>query len=110
MRKTTRLATLGLSILATSALLTGPAGAATAATGADQYGAKANAESLTISVAGTQLTGSKASANLNNDPTSAAEATEVLTPAFAPDPLKAAASTANPNDVKAPTTCTGKSR
>lgn len=107
MRKTTRLATLGLSILATSALLTGPAGAATATTGADQYGARANAESMTISIAGTQITGSKATAALNNDPTSSAEATTILTPAFAPDPLKAAATVANPNDVKAPTTCTG---
>jgi hypothetical protein len=107
MRTTTRLATLGLSILATSALLTGPAGAATATTTADQYGARANAESLTISIAGTQLTGSKASADLNNDPRSAAEATEVLTPAFAPDPLKAVATLANPTDVKAPATCTG---
>ena len=107
MRKTTRLATLGLSILATSALLTGPAGAATATSAADQYGARANAESLTISIAGTQLTGSKASADLHNDPTSAAEATTILTPAFAPDPLKAAATAANPTDVKAPKTCTG---
>jgi len=107
MRKTTRLATLGLSILATSALLTGPAGAATATTGADQYGARANAESLTISVAGTQLTGSKATADLNNDPTSSATASNILTPAFDSGVLKANATAANPNDVKAPTSCTG---
>jgi hypothetical protein len=107
MRKSTRLATLGLSVLAAGAMLTGPAGAATTGTAADQYGAKATAESLTISIAGTQLTGSKAIADLDNDPSSAAEATMVLTPAFAPEPLKAAATAANPSDVKAPETCTG---
>jgi hypothetical protein len=108
MRKSTRLATLGLSILATSALLTGPAGAATAATGADQYGARANAESLTISIAGTQLTGSKATADLNNDPTSAAEATNILTPAFTSAPAKVTASAANPTPAPvAPASCTG---
>jgi hypothetical protein len=108
MRKTTRLATLGLSVLATSALLTGPAGAATATTGADQYGARANAESLTISIAGTQLTGSKATADLNNDPTSAAEATNILTPAFTSAPAKVTASAANPTPAPvAPTSCTG---
>jgi hypothetical protein len=108
MRKITRLGMLGLSVVAASALVASPAGAAPAAgTSADQFGARANAESLTISIAGTQLTGSKATADLNNDPTSAAEASMILTPAFAPEPLKAAASAANPSDIKAPETCTG---
>jgi hypothetical protein len=108
MRKMTRLGMLGLSVVAASSLVASPAGASPAAgTNADQFGARANAESLTISIAGTQLTGSKATADLNNDPTSAAEASMILTPAFAPEPLKAAASTANPSDVKAPETCTG---
>jgi hypothetical protein len=108
MRKITRLATLGLSVVAAGALMAVPAGAApTAGAGADQYGARANAESLTISIAGTQLTGSKALADLNNDPASSAEATMILTPAFAPEPLKAAATASSPSDIKAPESCQG---
>jgi len=108
MRKSTRLATLGLSIVAVSAMLATPAGANPAAgTNADQFGAQANAESMTISIAGTNITGSSAKASLANDPTSAAEATEILTPAFAPAPLKATASATKTSDIQAPKTCTG---
>lgn len=111
MRKPSRLAMVGLSVLATSAMIGGVAGAApTATTGADSYGARANAESLTISIGGQQLTGSKATASLDNPataPTSEATATMLLTPAFAPDPLSAAATSAKPSDVQAPESCTG---
>lgn len=109
MRKITRLATLGLSVVAAGVMVANPASAApTAGAGADQFGARANAEALTISIAGTQLTGSKVTANLNNDPTSAAEATTILTPAFAPPPINTAASSANPAPTPvAPETCTG---
>jgi hypothetical protein len=64
-----------------------------------------------ISVAGTQITGSLAEASLDNPaaaPTSKALASLLLTPAFAPEPVSAAADTANPSDVKDPESCTGE--
>jgi hypothetical protein len=113
MRKPTRLAMLALSLAAPAGMVAGTATASTAAGAAastGSYGAQANAESLTISIAGQQLTGCKAVASLDNPadaPTSKAEATTILTPAFAPAPIAAAADLANPTDIKKPETCTG---
>ena len=81
MRKPTRLAMASLSILATSALVSGSASAATG----DTYGAKAAAEALTISIAGTTLTGSSAVAELSDLPLATATASELLLP-IAPRP------------------------
>ena len=111
MRKSSRLALLGISVLTTTALVSGTAGAQGAGAAADQFGATANAESLVISIAGQQLTGSKVTATLddavNADPTSAATASLLLTPAFSADDIKASATTAAPSDVKQPESCTG---
>jgi len=97
MRKSTRLVMVGLSVLATSAMVGGTAGAQGAGSGADKFGARANAEALTISIAGTQLTGSKVTADLNNDPASAATASQMLLAGVAESGLlEANASAANP--------------
>lgn len=107
MRKSSRLAMLGLSVIATSGLVAGSASAAEVGVGTGTYGAQANAESLTISVAGTQLTGSKATATLAHDPVSEATASMILTPAFAPEPISAKADAANTSSVTKPEACTG---
>jgi len=110
MRKPTRLAMLGLSVIATSAMVAGTASAQTAGANTGSYGASANAESLMISVGGVQLTGSKAVASLDNPgttPTSKAEASMLLTPAFDSGSIAAAADSANASDIKKPETCTG---
>ena len=97
MRKSTRLVMVGLSVIATSAMVGGTAGAQGAGSGADKFGARANAEALTISIAGTQLTGSKVTADLNNDPASAATASQMLLAGVAESGLlEANASAANP--------------
>src|SRR5687768_12718548 len=107
MRKSTRLAMVGLSVLATSAMVAGTASAQTGA-GAGSYGAQANAESLMISVAGTQLTGTKAVASLDNPgtaPTSKAMASLLLTPAFDSGAVEASADTVKTSDANDPTAC-----
>jgi hypothetical protein len=83
MRKPTHLAMIALSVLATSAMVGGTAGAQGAGTTAGQYGAKANAEAMVISIAGTQITGSNATAELNNDPMGVATASNMLLPGVA---------------------------
>ena len=110
MRKPNRLALLGLSVIATSAMVAGTASAQTTGAGTGSYGAQASAESLTISIGGQQLTGSKALASLDNpaaSPTAKALASMILTPAFDSGAIEAAASTASPSDIKNPETCTG---
>ena len=107
MRKSTRLAMVGLSVLATSAMVAGTAAAQTGA-GAGSYGAQANAESLMISVAGTQITGSKAVASLDNPgtaPTSKALATMLLTPAFDSGAVEVSADSVKTSDANDPTAC-----
>lgn len=108
MRKPTRLAMLGLSVIATSALVGGTAGAQGAGAGADQFGARADAEAMTISIAGTQLTGSKVTADLGHDPLSgAATASMLLVPGLAESGLlEARADAANPaGSTVAPEAC-----
>jgi hypothetical protein len=107
MRKPSRLAILGLSVVATTALVGGTAGAQGASTGADTFGARANAEALTISIAGTQLTGSKVTADLNQNPESAATASMLLLPGVADSGvLEAKASGVNsPGQTVAPESC-----
>ena len=110
MRKTSRLALLGLSVLTTTALVSGTAAAQTTNAGADTYGARAQAEALTISIAGTQLTGSKVTADLNNDPSSVATASMLLLPGIADSGvLEAKAAGANsPGQTVAPESCMGE--
>ena len=108
MRKPTRLAMLGLSVLATSAMVAGTASAQTTGAGAGSYGAQANAESLMISVAGVQLTGSKAVASLDNPgtvPTSKAMASLLLTPAFDSGAVEVAADGVKTSAANDPTAC-----
>jgi hypothetical protein len=83
MRKHTRLAMLGVAVIATSAMVGGTAGAQGAGTAADQFGARANAEALTISIGGQQLTGSNVTAELNDNPLAAATASNMLLPGVA---------------------------
>lgn len=94
MRKSTRIATLGLSLVVTSGLVAGSAGADPVS--ADSFGARAHAEAMTISIAGTQLTGSAASADLDHDPSSAASVTELLLPGIEAEPTEATADASNP--------------
>lgn len=78
MRNSRRLATIGVSIVATGALLGGTAAAQTSAA-ADAYGGTASSDALTISLFGQTITTSAATAELK--PLLAkATATEVLTP------------------------------
>jgi hypothetical protein len=107
MRTTSKLVTLGLSVVVTSALVAGQAGAETATAAADSFGARAHAEAMTISIAGTQLTGSAAAAELAHDPKSAAQVTELLIPGVAESgTLEAVADVSNPaGQLVQPETC-----
>lgn len=107
MRTTTRIATLGLSVIVTSGLVAGSAGAETATAGADSFGARSHAEAMTISIAGTQITGSAASADLDHDPSSVATVTELLIPGVAESgELTAVADASNPaGQTVKPETC-----
>lgn len=78
MRNSRRLATIGVSIVATGALLGGTA-AAQATADADAYGGTASAEALTINLFGQTITTSAATAELT-PALAKATATEVLTP------------------------------
>ena len=98
MRKPTRLAMASLSILATSALVSGSASAATG----DTYAAKASAEALTISIAGTTLTGSNAVAELSNLPLATASASELFLPIAEAKTHTAQAQGADGSDVQKP--------
>ena len=100
MRKTSRLTMLGLSVISTTALFAGTASAA-----GDTYAAKANAEALTISIGGTQITGSGSLAELNNDPLATATVTQLLTPGIAPKPAVARVQKVDGTDVAKPETC-----
>lgn len=78
MRTSRRLATIGVSIVATGALLGGTAGAQTTAN-ASAYGGTASSDSLTINLFGQTITTSAASAELTSA-LAKASATQVLTP------------------------------
>ena len=96
MRKTSKLATLGLGVVITSAMIAGSAGAEPPVR-ADQFGARAHAEALTIRIAGTQLTGSAVSADLSHAPNAVAKVSTLLLPELADSgELIATADAANP--------------
>jgi hypothetical protein len=107
MRKPTRLAMIGLAVVASSAIVGGTAAAQGAGTTAGQYGASAHAEAMTISIGGTQLTGSNVTADLNNDPMASATASNMLLPGVAESgTLEAKATGANdPGQTIRPEAC-----
>ena len=96
MRKTAKFTALGLAVVASSSLLVGQAGAETATASADSFGARSHAEAMTISIAGTKLTGSAADASLDQSPTGKASVTELLVPGLAESAIEALADAANP--------------
>lgn len=107
MRKTSaKIATLGLGVVVATAMIGGQAAAETATAAADQYGARAHAEAMTITVAGTQLTGSAANAALDHAPQSSATVTELLLPGVAEASIEALANLDNPaGQVVTPESC-----
>jgi hypothetical protein len=107
MRKSQKLATLGLGVVVATAMIGGQAaGAETASTSADSYGAQAHAEAMVISIAGTKITGSEAMASLDQSPKGAASVTELLVPGVAESTIEALADAANPaGQVVSPESC-----
>jgi hypothetical protein len=108
MRNFPRLATVGLSIIATGALLAGTASAQTSAN-ADAYGGTANADALTIKLFGQTITTSAAHAELH-PALAKASATQAILPQV-PTPLggNVTAETTTVGDTKTakPDACTG---
>src|SRR5687768_4963196 len=104
MRNTRRIATLGVAVIATGALIGGTA-AAQVAPPPGGFEGTANAEALTITVAGQTIATSGVSALVNGAPLSKATAAEVLTPVFTLDEL--IAETTNGVVEQKPETCTG---
>jgi hypothetical protein len=107
MRNSRRLATIGIAIVATGALF---AGTAAAEVTAEQAGGTATASALKISLLGTDITGSTASAQVfgaadNPAPHANADVTGLLTPAFAPDPLSVTETARNHTTAQTPETC-----
>src|SRR5687767_305776 len=88
MRNSRRIATLGVAVIATGALLGGTAVAEVPAPPGGFEGS-AHAEALTVSVAGQTIATSGVSALVNGLPLSKATAAEVLTPVFTLDELVA---------------------
>ena len=109
MRNTRRLALIGLSLVATGALLAGTASAEGASQ--VQYHGSAKADALTISIAGQTLTTSAATAELNRALDAAlakASSSTVFTPAFNPGTVSAETSTVGGPAVTAkPQKCQG---
>ena len=106
MRTTSKITALGLAVLAASGLLAGQAGAETATAAADSFGARAHAEAMTISIAGTKVTGSAADAVLDQAPLGKATVSELLVPGLAECTIEAIANAANPaGQIVKPETC-----
>lgn len=78
MRKSSRLAMVGLSVLATSGLVAGTAGAQSATANADKFAARATADAMVIDLLGTRITGSNALADLDASPTGTATVREIV--------------------------------
>ncbi|MCU1485641.1 MAG: hypothetical protein JWN67_2387, partial [Actinomycetia bacterium] len=108
MRNFPRLATIGLSVIATGALLAGTAAAQTKAN-ADAYGGTANSDALTIKLFGQTITTSAAHAELHPN-LAKASATQAIVPQV-PLPVGnvAEAQTSTVGDTKTakPAACTG---
>ena len=107
MRNTRRLATIGLAIVATGALLAGTAGADTPQVTAGDTGGTAQANALTISIAGQTITGSAANALLDLGKLADATGTQVLTPALTSAPAHATSTKIGVTDVQKPASCNG---
>jgi hypothetical protein len=106
MRTTSKITALGLAVLAASGLLAGQAGAETATAAADSFGARAHAEAMTISIAGTKITGSAADALLDQAPLGKATVSELLVPGLAESTIEALADAANPaGEIVKPQSC-----
>jgi hypothetical protein len=109
MRNSRRLATMGLSVVAAGSLLAGTAAAETAGAGAtaSQSGGTAQANALTIKIAGQTITGSEAKALLAIGSKADAEGTQVLTPVLTSAPAHATVTEVGKTDVKKPESCNG---
>lgn len=114
MRNTRRLAMIGVAIVATGALFAGTAAAQTANPGvtADKAGGTATASALKVSLFGTALAGSDATAKVfgaaeNPAPNAQATVGELLTPAFALDPLDATTTARGAAATDTPDKCLG---
>jgi hypothetical protein len=114
MRKTRRLAMIGIAIVATGALFAGTAAADTANSGvtAEQAGGTATASALKITLFGTELTGSDVTAKVfgaadNPAPNAQATVGEILTPAFTLDPLDATTTARGATTSDTPDKCLG---
>lgn len=107
MRTTSRLALLSVSVLAATGLFAGTASAGSATAYADNFAARADAQALTISLFGTQITGSHAVADLDAAPQGTATVTELLLGGpFDSGEIKATASgTDNASQTNAPEAC-----
>jgi hypothetical protein len=109
MRNSRRLATLGLSVVAAGSLLAGTAAAQTAGAGAtaSQTGGTAQANALTIKIAGQTITGSEAKALLAIASLADAEGTQVLTPVLTSAPAHATVTQVGTSAVQKPESCNG---
>ena len=114
MRNTRRLAMIGIAIVATGALFAGTAGADTSNNGvtADKAGGTATASALKVTLFGTEIAGSDAFAKVfgaaeNSGPNAQATVSELLTPAFALDPLDATTTARGASASDSPDKCLG---
>jgi len=108
MRKTSKLVTLGLGVAIAASLVGGQAASAeTATAAADSFGAQAVAEAMSIKIAGTQLTGSSATAALDHAPKGIATVAELLIPGVGESgTLEALADASNPaGEIVKPESC-----
>ena len=115
MRKTRRLALMGVAIVATGALFAGTAAAETSDSGvtADQAGGTATASALKVNLFGTDLAGSDATAKVfgatdNPSPVAQGTVSELLTPAFTLEPLDATTTARGASATDAPDACLGE--
>ena len=114
MRTSRRLATIAVAIVATGALFAGTAGADPANSGvtADKAGGTATASALKVTLFGTEIAGSDAAAKVfgaaeNPAPIAQAKVGELLTPAFALDPLDATTTARGATASDTPDKCLG---
>jgi len=107
MRNSRRLATIGFAIVSAGALLAGTAGADTPQVTAGDTGGTAQANALTVSIAGQTITGSAANAVLDLGKLADATGTQILTPALTSAPAHATAKAIGASDVQKPASCNG---
>jgi hypothetical protein len=114
MRNTRRLAMIGIAVVATGALFAGTAAAqADSGVTAEKAGGTATASALKVSLFGTAIAGSDAYAEVfgaaeNPAPNAKATVSELLTPAFALDPLIAETTSRGDSITAKPDACLGE--